>query len=229
MRVVIGDDEPLLLEGLQAVLTRAGMDVVATAGRADHLLSAALAHRPDLLIADIRMPPSRRDDGLQVVLEVRHRLPNTPALLLSQHASSEYARELPATGPRGVGYLLKQRIADTEQFAEDLRRLAAGGTVFDPEIAHAVVSRATRERGPLAVLTPRQREVLGLMAEGRSNAAIAVRLGITEKAVTRHTSTIYQGLSLDTDSDDHRRVLAVLRYLDESAGDTPSSDAPRTA
>lgn len=213
MRVVIGDDEPLLLEGLLAVLTRHDIEVVATAERADHLLSATLAHRPDLLITDLRMPPSRRDDGLQVALEVRHRLPGTPILVLSQHASSEYARELLGTGPRGVGYLLKQRIAATGQFVDDVRRLAAGGTVLDPEIARAVVTRATREPGPLAVLTPRQREVLGLMAEGRSNAAIATRLGITEKAVTRHTSTIYQGLGLDAGTDDHRRVLAVLRYL----------------
>ncbi len=216
MRVVIGEDEPLLLEGLRAVLSRAEIDVVATGARADHLLSAAVAHRPDLLITDIRMPPTHRDEGLQVALEVRRRLPETPTLLLSQHASTEYARELLGTGSRGVGYLLKQRIADTDQFVDDLRRLVAGGTVLDPEIARAVVTRATREPGPLAVLTPRQREVLGLMAEGRSNAAIAVRLGITEKAVTRHTSTIYQGLGLDAGSDDHRRVLAVLRYLDET-------------
>lgn len=216
MRVVIGDDEPLLLEGLRAVLSSAGFEVVATAGRADHLLAAALAHQPELLVTDIRMPPSRRDDGLQVALELRRRDPSLPVLLLSQHASREYARELLSTGPRGVGYLLKQRIAATEQFAEDARRVARGGTAFDPEIARAIVTRATREPGPLAVLTPRQREVLGLMAEGRSNAAIAARLGITEKAVTRHTSTIYQGLGLDSDSDDHRRVLAVLRYLDEA-------------
>ncbi|MBJ7472135.1 MAG: response regulator transcription factor [Solirubrobacteraceae bacterium] len=221
MRVVIAEDEPLLREGICAVLVRAGIQVVAAVEDADELLAQARAHRPELLLTDIRMPPGHRDDGLGAALRVRQELPGQPVMLLSQHASGRYARELLATGSGGIGYLLKQRVADTEQFVTDLRRVAAGGTVLDPEIASSIVTRATRSTEPLAGLTPRQREVLGLMAEGRTNAAIAQRLGITEKAITRHASTIYQGLGLQSDGDDHRRVLAVLTYLEDSAGHPP--------
>jgi DNA-binding NarL/FixJ family response regulator len=216
VRAVVGDDEPLLLEGVRAILVAGGIDVVATAERADHLITAAAAHRPDIVIADIRMPPGGLDDGLQAALEIRRTMPQTAVLLLSQHASSTYARELLGTGPAGVGYLLKQRIANAERFVADVRRIAAGGTVFDQEIAAAAVARAARGVGPLAALTARQLEVLELVAQGRSNTAIALQLGITEKAVTRHTSTIYNALSIRADDDGHRRVLAVLRYLDHA-------------
>jgi DNA-binding NarL/FixJ family response regulator len=216
MRVVIGEDEVLLRQGLALVLERAGFDVVAMAGDGDEVVRKVRAHRPDLLVTDIRMPPTHRDEGLQAALEVRRSMPGIAVMVLSQHTARRYAQDLLSEGAAGLGYLLKQRIADAETFVADLRRLLAGGTVLDPEVAAVMVARASHQHERVAHLTPRQRTVLSLMAEGRTNAGIANRLSITEKAVTRHTSMIYLQLGLPPDAEDHRRVLAVIRYLSGS-------------
>ena len=213
MRVVIGEDEALLRRGLELVLAEQGFEIVAHAADAPDVVRKAGAHRPELVVTDIRMPPEHRDDGLQAALEIRRRLPEVAVLVLSQHASRRYAQELLSEGAAGLGYLLKQRIADTRSFASDLRRLVAGGTVIDPEIASLMVARAGHRDAAIEELTARQREVLALMAQGRTNSAIAAELGVSEKAVTRHTSLIYAQLRLRPDDSDHRRVLAVLRYL----------------
>lgn len=213
MRVVIGEDEALLREGLALLMERAGFTVVALAADADQLLDAAREHRPDLVVTDIRMPPTHADEGLRAGLTIRRELPDTALMVLSQHAQRRYATDLLAERAGGVGYLLKQRIGDGESFCDDVRRVAAGGTVLDPELIGTLLGRARPEDDPFHVLTARQRDVLGLMAEGRSNAAIAHRLVITEKAVVRHVSRIYDQLDLRVDEEDHRRVLAVVRYL----------------
>jgi DNA-binding NarL/FixJ family response regulator len=214
VRVVIGDDETLLLAGLTHVLEQAGIEVVAAARDAAELLRQAADHRPDLVITDIRMPPTNTDEGLVAALQVRRTMPEIAVVVLSQHVQRRYAVELLTEQPSGVGYLLKQRIADIPTFCGDLERVCAGGTVLDPEVVALMVARARRsENGVLDRLTPRQLEVLGLMAEGRSNAAIARRLSITEKAVVGHASHIYDELDLAPSDDDHRRVLAVLTYL----------------
>lgn len=212
MRVVIGEDEALLREGLVLLLRRGGLDVVATAADAGALLAAVAAHEPDLVLTDIRMPPDRTDDGLRAALRVRAERPGTAVVVLSQHVQRRYAVELLAERPSGVGYLLKQRVADVDNFCADLRRVAAGGTALDPEVVTLMLS-AARGADPVARLSPRRREVLGLIAEGRTNAAIARRLTISEKAVVAHASGIYDSLGLAPDGDDHRRVLAVVRYL----------------
>ena len=212
MRVVIGEDQALMRAGLELVLERAGFEIVAVAADAPDVVRKTAAHRPDLLVADIRMPPTHTDDGLRAALELRARLPGLPVLVLSQYVQRDYAVELLESGERGVGYLLKQRVADVERFAADVRRVAAGGSVLDREVVAALVERH-RCDDPVARLTPRQRVVLELMAEGRSNTAIAEQLGVTEKAVVRHTSAIYDELGLAAGPDDHRRVLAVVRYL----------------
>jgi DNA-binding NarL/FixJ family response regulator len=212
VRVVIGEDQALMREGLRLVLERAGFEIVAVATRADDVVRKALAHRPDLLIADIRMPPGHADDGLRAAIEARTRAPGLPVLVLSQHLQRRYAVELLESGSQGVGYLLKQRIADVEPFVADLHRIAAGGTVLDREVVAAMVGRPRRD-DPLDSLTARQTEVLELMAAGRSNAAIAEHLTITEKSVVAHVSRIYEVLGLDNRADDHRRVLAVVRFL----------------
>lgn len=213
MRVVIAEDEALLREGLVHVLQQAGIDVVATAGDAPSLIAEAATHLPDLVIADIRMPPDQADDGLRAALAVRRRRAATAIMILSQYVHRRYALELLADGSTGVGYLLKQRIADAEAFCRDVRQVATGGTVLDPEVVSVMLARARRDGDAIDRLTPRQAEVLALVAEGRSNAAIARRLVITEKAVVQHVSHIYDELGLAPREDDHRRVLAVARYL----------------
>jgi DNA-binding NarL/FixJ family response regulator len=217
VRVVIGEDEVLLRRGLELILTELGWDVVGVATDGPDVVRKALAHAPDLLITDIRMPPEHRDEGLRAAMELREQRPDIAILVLSQHASRRYARELLAHGASRVGYLLKQRIADTASFGADLQRLVAGGTVLDPEIAAMMVARASHGDAAIEALTDRQREVLELMAQGRNNAGIAARLGVSEKAITRHTSLIYDALGLDGDAHDHRRVLAVVRYLTHAA------------
>lgn len=213
MRVVIGEDEALLRRGLELMLDDAGHDVVAVAADADELEKVAFMHRPDLVVTDIRMPPTFTDEGLLAALRIRARLPGTAVVVLSQYVQRRYAVELISDQTGGIGYLLKQRIADVGQFLGDLRRVAEGGTAIDPDVVEVMVSRARRSDSAVSALTPRQQEVLGLMAEGRSNASIAARLFLTEKAVVQHASRIYTALSLAVDSDAHRRVLAVLQYL----------------
>lgn len=212
MRVVIGEDQALMREGLSLVLERAGCEIVAAAADGEELVRKADAHRPDLLVADIRMPPTYTDDGLRAALELRARRPELPVLVLSQYVQRRYAVELLESGERGVGYLLKQRIADVDRFVADARRIVAGGTVLDREVVSAMLDRP-RKGDPLGRLTERQREVLELMAEGRSNAAIAEQLSISDKAVVRHASNIYDELALERSPGDHRRVLAVVRFL----------------
>jgi DNA-binding NarL/FixJ family response regulator len=213
MRVVIGEDQALMRTGLQLVLEQEGFEIVAMAGDAEDIVRKVAAHRPDLLVADIRMPPTNTDDGLRAAIEARSRVPGLPVLVLSQYLQRDYAVELLESGDEGVGYLLKQRIADVDRFIADLRRIVAGGTVLDPEVVAAMVGRHRDEQDPVAQLTERQREVLELMAQGRSNAAIAAELGVSERAIVRHTSNIYDELRLGTSADDHRRVLAVVRFL----------------
>ncbi len=212
MRVVIGEDQLLMREGLALVLGRAGFETVAMAADGAELVRKALAHRPDLVIADIRMPPSHTDEGLRAAVALRTQRPGLPVLVLSQHVQRQHAVELLESGEEGVGYLLKQRIADIDRFVADLRRIVAGGLVLDREVVAAMVERH-RPDDPVGRLTARQREVLELMAQGRSNALIAEQLGVTEKAVVRHTSHIYDELGIAQNADDHRRVLAVVQFL----------------
>jgi DNA-binding NarL/FixJ family response regulator len=210
VRVVIGEDEALLREGLALVLGREGFEVVGTAADADELVEQVDLLRPDLVLTDIRMPPDRTDDGLRAALRIRTARPGVAVVVLSQHVHGQYAAELLAARSHGVGYLLKQRIADVGNFVRDLRRVGAGNVALDPEVVTAMLARHDDAIDRLSV---RRREVLALVAEGRSNAAIARRLGITEKAVVAHVSGVYEALGLLDDSDDHRRVLAVVRYL----------------
>ncbi len=217
MRVIIGEDEVLLREGLVHVLEGDGFDVVAAVGSAVELEVEVARYAPDLVITDIRMPPTHTDEGLLAALRIRQAHPSVAVVVLSQHVQRRYATELLDQQNGGVGYLLKQRIADVTTFTSDLRRVAAGGTALDPEVVAVMVTRASRASGAVGSLTPRQLEVLGLMAEGRSNAGIASQLVLSEKAVVQHTSNIYDALGLPVDADDHRRVLAVVRYL-ASAG-----------
>jgi DNA-binding NarL/FixJ family response regulator len=212
MRVVIGEDQALMREGLALLLERAGCEVVGRAADAEDLIRKAGAHRPDLVVADIRMPPTNTDDGLRAALDLRSRHPGLAVLLLSQHVQRRYANELLEGGASGVGYLLKERVADIDAFCEDVRRVGAGGCVLDPEVVAAMIGRPRRD-DPLDRLTPRQLEVLALMAEGRSNGAIADRLVLSTKAVGKHVSHIYEVLGLEPDGEDYRRVLAVVSYL----------------
>jgi DNA-binding NarL/FixJ family response regulator len=213
MRVVIAEDEALMRQGLTLVLERAGLDVAAVAGDAEDLLRKVSAHRPHLAVTDIRMPPGHTDEGLQAALEIRERHPQVAILVLSHHVQRRYAIELlERTNGAGVGYLLKQRVTDVDAFCADVRRICEGASVVDPEVVKVVLTRASRDTA-LSRLTPRQLEVLELMARGRSNAAIADRLAISEKAVVKHVSHIYDELELRQSPDDHRRVLAVLRHL----------------
>lgn len=212
MRVVIGEDQFLMREGLRLVLEGAGFTIDAVAEDARDLVRRVIGLRPDLVIADIRMPPDHTDDGLRAAVQLREQRPGLPVMVLSQHVQRRYAVELLRHDDRGVGYLLKERIADLESFIADLHRVLDGGTVLDPVVVAAMIDRP-RPGDPLADLTRRQREVLALMAEGRSNAAIAARLHVTEKSVVRHVSLVYDALGIDQSSEDHRRVLAVVRYL----------------
>ncbi|WP_369046102.1 response regulator [Sinomonas sp. P10A9] len=213
MRVIIGEDEALLRRGLQLLLEDGGFEVVAATADAEALESAVEEHRPDLVVTDIRMPPTHTDEGLVAALRIRRLHPGTAVVVLSQHVQRRYARELLASPDGRVGYLLKQRIADVETFLADLRNVTSGGTALDPEVVSVMLARARRSDGAVRGLTTRQQEVLALMAEGRSNARIAVELFLSEKAVVQHTSNIYDALQLPRDADSHRRVLAVMRHL----------------
>ncbi len=213
MRVVIGEDESLLRRGLQLVLEDGGFEVVAAAQDAVELEKAVDEHLPDLVITDIRMPPGHSDEGLLAALRIRARHPHIAVVVLSQHMQRRYADELLAESNGKVGYLLKQRIADVDTFLADLREVIQGGTALDPDIVALMLARAKLSDGPVRKLTPRQQEVLALMAEGRSNARIAAELFLSEKAIVQHTSRIYDALGLALDGDSHRRVLAVMRYL----------------
>jgi DNA-binding NarL/FixJ family response regulator len=212
MRIVIADDAVLLREGASRLLEEAGHDVVAQAGDANDLLRKVRAHRPDVAVIDVRMPPDNSDDGLRAALAIRAELPEVGILLLSQYVEDRYLGQLLARGANGVGYLLKDRVADVERLAEAVERVAVGGSVLDPEVVAQMLGRA-RDEGPLDSLTDREREVLGLMAEGRTNRAIASELFVSERAVERHVTSIFGKLDLPTGQQDHRRVLAVLAYL----------------
>ncbi|MDN5763125.1 MAG: response regulator transcription factor [Microlunatus sp.] len=212
MRAVIAEDHPLIREGLTRVLESGGVEVVGVAGTADELLEEVAKRQPELVVTDIRMPPTFTDEGLIAALEIRRTRPSTAVLVLSQFVHRQYALELMEQDPAGVGYLLKQRIGDLSTFLGDVDRICHGGTVIDPEVVAGMLARAAHNAG-LERITRRQREVLELMAAGRSNSSIAQQLFITEKAVVQHVSGIYDTLGLPVSSDDHRRVLAVLRYL----------------
>ena len=212
MRVVIAEDLFLLREGLVRLLTAHGFDIVAAVASAPELLQALVEERPDVGIVDVRLPPTHTDDGLRAALQARRQVPGLPVLVLSQYVEQLYARELLADQAGGVGYLLKDRVFNDEAFATAIRSVAAGGTVLDPEVVRKLMVRHSRTE-PVARLTPREREVLALMAEGRSNAAIGQRLFITEKAVSKHAAGIFAKLDLMPSDDDNRRVLAVLAYL----------------
>ncbi|MBX5469055.1 MAG: response regulator transcription factor [Thermoleophilaceae bacterium] len=213
MRVVVAEDSVLLREGIVRLLEEAGFEVVGQAGDADDLVRKVSAHRPDVAIVDVRMPPTNTDDGLRAAHRIRSELPGTGVLVLSQYVEEGYALELLAENPEGVGYLLKDRIADIERFTESVRRVAEGGSALDPEVVAQLLGRRRRE-DPLDALTPREREVLALMAEGRSNQAIAEQLVVTERAVEKHVTSIFGKLGLSPAAEDHRRVLAVLTYLE---------------
>jgi len=213
VRIVIAEDAVLLRAGLTHLLVDAGEDVVAAVDNGDALLVAVERHRPDLAIVDVRMPPSHTDEGLRAALAIRARWPQVGILVLSQYVEERYATELLAGDTAGVGYLLKDRVADVSDFLSAVRRVGDGGTALDPEVVAQLLARA-RRRDPLAQLTPRERDVLALMAEGRSNAAIAQALVVSDGAVEKHVSNIFTKLDLSPTEHDHRRVLAVLRWME---------------
>jgi DNA-binding NarL/FixJ family response regulator len=212
VRVVLAEDLYLLRDGLTRLLEAHDCQVVAAVDNGPDLLGALLAHRPDVAVVDVRLPPTFTDEGLQAALEARRKVPGLPVLVLSQHVEQLYARELLADGSGGVGYLLKDRVFNADQFVDAVRRVAGGGTAMDPEVIAKLLARPAHSR-PLSRLTPRELDVLALMAEGRSNAAIAQRLFVSESAVGKHTASIFGKLDLAPSDDDHRRVLAVLAYL----------------
>jgi DNA-binding NarL/FixJ family response regulator len=219
IRVVIGEDDVLMREGIARLLTEAGFDVAAQAGDADAFLRKALAHRPDVAVVDVRMPPNRADDGLRAALELRRQRPDTGVLVLSQYYDEQYAVELIGDRAEGVGYLLKERVGDVEVFTDAVARVAAGGSALDTEVVSRMLGRR-RPQSALDELTPREREVLAAMAEGKSNSGIGDALFITEAAVEKHVTSIFHKLQLSPASGEHRRVLAVLRYL-RGAADSP--------
>jgi DNA-binding NarL/FixJ family response regulator len=212
VRIVIGEDLFLLREGLVRLLTAHGFEIVAAVASAPELLRALVDERPDVGIVDVRLPPTHTDDGLRAALQARGKVPGLPVLVLSQYVEQLYARELLADRAGAVGYLLKDRVFSDDQFVDAIRTVAVGGTVMDPEVVAKLLGRHSRD-APIGRLSGREREVLELMAEGRSNTAIAQRLFITEKAVSKHTTSIFTKLGLSADQDDNRRVLAVLAYL----------------
>ncbi|MGO9976267.1 MAG: response regulator [Solirubrobacteraceae bacterium] len=211
MRVVICEDLALLRDGLRRLLQDNGMEVVAAVADGDRFVSAAFGHKPDVCVVDVRLPPSFRDEGLRAALAARRQQPGLPVLILSQYVEHTYAAELLADGAGGIGYLLKDRVGDVDEFVAAVRRVAGGGTVLDPEVVAQILAR--RRSSAIDGLTPREREVLGLMAEGRSNQAIAETLVITAGAVEKHVSGIFGKLGLPVNDEDNRRVLAVLAYL----------------
>jgi DNA-binding NarL/FixJ family response regulator len=210
VRVVLAEDLALLRDGLTRLLEAFEFRVVASVDNGPSLLPALLEHKPDVAVVDVRLPPTFTDEGLQAAIAARQKIPGLPVLVLSQHVEPLYARELLTDRAGGVGYLLKDRVANVAQFVDAVRRVAAGGTAMDPEVVSQLLAR---HQPPLAALTGREREVLGLMAEGRSNGAIATKLFVGEKAVSKHISSIFTKLGLPPSDDDHRRVLAVLAYL----------------
>jgi len=212
MRVVLADDSLLLREGVERLLTEAGFEVAGSSGTAEDLLRHVGLYKPDVAVVDIRMPPTHTDEGLRAAQQIRERYPGVGVLVLSQYVEPAYAMELVADSAEGVGYLLKDRVSDLEEFAAAVRRVGEGGSALDPAIVSELVGRRRRD-DPLAELTPREREVLELMAEGRSNAAIAARMVVTERAVEKHVTSIFQKLRLPASEKDHRRVLAVLAFL----------------
>jgi DNA-binding NarL/FixJ family response regulator len=214
MHAVIAEDSVLLREGIARLLTEAGFDVVARVGNGPDLVAAIVEHRPDISIADVRMPPSFRDEGLRASLEARRKVPGTPILVLSQYVEELYASELLESGANGIGYLLKDRVADVRDFVAAAKQVAAGGTVLDPEVVSQLLTRRRRS-DRLESLSPREKEVLGLMAEGKTNSAVAMKLFVGEGTVEKHVSSIFAKLGLEDTADDHRRVLAVLTYLRE--------------
>jgi DNA-binding NarL/FixJ family response regulator len=215
LRVVIGEDDVLLREGIAGLLERAGLEVVAQTADADDFLRRAQAHRPDVALVDIQMPPGHADDGLRAALELRDKRPETGVMVLSHFFEESYAVNLIGDRPEGVGYLLKERVGDVAVFIDSVRRVAAGGTALDPEIVARMMGRR-REPGPLDELSPRDREVLKEMAEGKSNRGIAEALIVSEAAVEKHVTAIFRKLDIEPTATEHRRVLAVVRYLRES-------------
>ena len=212
MRIVIAEDSVLLREGIARLLAEYDHEVVDALGDATRLLSSVEQHAPDLVIVDVRMPPTHTDEGLRAAVELRAVRPGTPVLVLSQYVEERYAAELIEGGTAGLGYLLKERVADVRDFVEACRRVADGGTALDPDVVSQLLVRS-RRREPLDALTPREREVLGLMAQGRSNAAIASALTVSDGAVEKHISSIFTKLDLAPSDSEHRRVLAVLMFL----------------
>lgn len=225
MRLVIGEDSVLFREGLARLLEHAGHEILARAEDATELLEAVETHRPDLVITDIRMPPENKDDGARAARAIRKSHPELGIVLLSQHVESRHSVELMASGC--FGYLLKDRVLDIDDFLETMERVAAGGSALDPEVVARLLAPVS-ESDRLAMLTPREREVLGLMAEGRTNAAIARRLWLSERTVETHVRSIIVKLDLAGGADDHRRVLAVLVFLGATAQSRPVGEAPRT-
>ncbi|HKP89503.1 MAG TPA: response regulator transcription factor [Thermoleophilaceae bacterium] len=212
MRVVVADDSLLVRQGVIRVAEEAGFEVVAQAADLDDLMRKTRAHKPDAVVVDIRMPPDHADEGLRAAAAIREELPGTGVLVVSQYVDEHYALQLLSNGTEGVGYLLKDRISDPVRFAEAIERVADGGSALDPEVVSFMVRRKSRD-DPIDQLSPRERDVMELMAEGRTNRAIAAELVVTERAVERHVTSIFGKLGLSNQGDDHRRVLAVLAYL----------------
>ncbi len=212
MRVVIGEDQALMREGIVRLLEEAGFDVVGQAGDATDLRRKVGAHKPDVAVVDIRMPPERTDDGLRAAIQIRSTHPDTRVLVLSQYVEERYAVDLIGESAEGVGYLLKDRVGDLDEFAEAVRRVGEGGSVLDPEVVTRMLARQRRE-DPVEELSPRERDVLELMAQGRSNQGIAELLVVTESAIEKHVTAIFEKLDLERDFEPHRRVLAVLTFL----------------
>lgn len=215
MRVVLAEDSVLLREGIIRLLAEFGHEVVEAHGDAERILDSIVEHEPDLSILDVRMPPTFTDEGLRVAVRIRERRPNTPILMLSQYVEERYARELVASGAEGLGYLLKERVADVREFVEAAERVAGGGSAFDPEVIRQVMSRSRALSG-LDSLTPRERDVLALIAEGRTNGAIAKAMFVSDGAVEKHITSIFMKLGLASNEVEHRRVMAVLAFLQNS-------------
>ncbi|MGI9098164.1 MAG: response regulator transcription factor [Solirubrobacteraceae bacterium] len=218
MRLVVADDSLLLREGLVRLLEEAGFEVVGQAGDADDLVRKVSAHKPDVAVIDVRMPPTNTDDGLRAALKIRLRQPQIGVLVLSAYVEETYAQELLAHGAAGVGYLLKDRVSELGRFTEAVRRVGEGGTVLDPEVVTQLLRSDRRKDHSLVELSPRELETLALMAEGRSNVGIAEQLVVTDRAIEKHVSNIFAKLQLEPVPEDHRRVLAVLHYLRDSSG-----------